>query len=161
MAASDALGRQWAEPGDDDAKRMLRKQLKADFPKSARAWLDDPRVTVDAPVKVSPDDIDWSEYADWRASKQLKAVVKLARKKIDGKDKGKPSVMASRPGHGKLDILDGHHHALARVDAKKPPLTFVVHVPSATGPWDTMHDQQRNDTKKDDFGKTDKRDRDD
>lgn len=160
MAASDALGKQFAPPGDDDAKRSLRKQLKPDFPKSALAWLDDPRVTVEAPSKVPSDDVDWSDYGEWRASRQLKTVVKIAKKKIV-KGKGKPSVMADRPGSDKLDIIDGHHHAMARVDAKKPPLAFVVHVPAATGEWDRMHDRQLNDTKKDDFGKTSGRDRDD
>lgn len=161
MTAADALGGQFTPLSHDDgAKRKLRKQLRPDFPKSALAWLDDPRVTVEAPAKVDADDVDWSDYADWRASKQLKAVVKIADKKIT-KGKGKPSVMADRPGSDKLDIIDGHHHALARVDAKKPPLTYVVHVPSSTGPWDAMHDRQKHDKHSDDFPPTSPRDRND
>lgn len=161
MTAADHLGSQWAEPtGDPGAKEALLKQLKPDFPKDALAWLKDDRVTVDAPSKISSDDIDWSDYAEWRASRQLKAVVKIAKKKID-KGKGKPSVMAARPGNDKLDLIDGHHHALARLDHKKKQVSYVVHVPAATGEWDQMHDQQRNDTKKDDFGKTCRSDRND
>lgn len=159
MSAFDHLGRQFtAPPGDDAAKEALRKQLKPDFPKQARAWLDDPGVTVEAPAKVPADQFDWSEYSDWRASKQLKAVVKIAEKKIR-RGKGKPAVACQRPGNDKLDIIDGHHHTLARVDAKKDPLVYIVHVPSSTGPWDDMHDFQKHDRHKDDFGPTGYRDR--
>ena len=152
MTAADALGGQFIPAtGDDDAKRMLRKQLKPDFPKTARAWLDDPRVTVDAPAKVPADDIDWSDYSGRRASRQLKSVVKLTKKKKITKGKGKPSLLVDRPGSDKLNVIDGYHHTLARVDAKKDPLGYVVHVPTDTGPWDDMHDQQKHDSKKDDF----------
>jgi hypothetical protein len=162
LAASSTLGRQFDAdpPGDDAAKRKLRKQLKPDFPKAALAWLDDPKVTVEAPSKVSPEDVNWSDYPDWRASRQLKTVVKIAKKKIS-KGKGRASVMAARPGNDKLDVIEGHHHALARLEAQKKPLTYVVHVPSATGAWDTMHDHQKHDKIKDDFGKTDSSDRSD
>jgi hypothetical protein len=147
MTAADHLGSQWAEStGDPDAKKALMKQLKPDFPKAARAWLKDDRVTVDAPAKINPGDIDFSGYPDWRASKQLKSVVKMAKK---GKDK--PSVLAARPGGDKLDLIDGRHHALARMEQKKKPHGYVVHVPSSTGPWDAMEDRQAKDNQKDDF----------
>jgi hypothetical protein len=157
MTASEHLGRQFAEPGDDDAKKALLKQLKGHFPKEARAWIKDDRVTVDAPAKINPDDIDFSDYQDWRAAHQLKAVVKIAKGK--GK-KPDPAVLAHRPS-GRLDPLDGHHHALADIDQKKKPTAFVVHVPSEHGPWDSMHLKQKNDQYKDDFGKTSKYDRND
>jgi hypothetical protein len=161
MTATDHLSSQFSAPsGDPDAKKALLKQLKPDFPKDALAWLRDDQVTVDAPAKIDPDAIDWEAYPDWRASRQLKHVVKVAKKKID-KGKGRPSVMASRPGSDKLDVIDGHHHALARIDHKQKPFSYVVHVPSAKGAWDDLHDHQTNDRVKDDFGKTSKRDRND
>ena len=112
---------------------------------------------MEAPRKVSPDDIDFSEYPDWRAARQLKAVRKIA-KKVDKGKRGDPAVMADRPGNDKLDTLDGHHHVLAEIDHKDKPRAFVVHVPSQHGPWDTMHDHQHSDTRKDDFGKTSRAD---
>jgi hypothetical protein len=147
---------QFRPPGDDDAKAGLLSQLKGSFPKEARQWLKDDRVRVDAPARVDPNDIDWEQYPEWRASRQLKDVRKKA-KKIDG-GKEKPIVLAQRPGSDTKDILDGHHKAMGYVDAKKQPLAYVVHVPHQTGPWNDMHDQQNNDKKQDDFGKTKKKD---
>lgn len=160
VPASDHLGQQWSPPGDDEAKKALLKQLKKDFPKEATSWLKDPQVTVEAPTRVSPERIDWDEYPEWRASRQLKPIVKIAKKLRKGKTP-KPAVMADRPGTDELDVLDGHHHVLGAVDAKKDPLAWIVHVPSDRGPWDTMHDQQKHDSRKDDFGKTSRYDRDD
>jgi hypothetical protein len=157
MAAADHLGNQFNEPtGDPDAKKALLKQLKGDFPKEARDWIKDDRVTVEAAARVNPHRIDFSEYPDWRASRQLKAVRKIA-KKLE-KDPGNPAVMADRPGDDKLDTIDGHHHVLAEIDRKKRPKAYIIHVPREHGPWDTMHDKQTNDPRKDDFGKTDKAD---
>ncbi len=158
MTASEHLGRQFAAPGDDDAKDALNKQLKKHFPKGARAWLKDPSVRVEPPRKIDPDDIDFTDYPDWRAARQLKEVVKVAKGK-KGREPD-PAVLTQRPS-GRLDPLDGHHHALARIDHKQKPIGYVVHVPSEHGPWDSMHLKQKNDPYKDDFGKTTKYDRND
>jgi hypothetical protein len=146
--------RQFPPPGDADAKRALLKQLKPDFPKPALAWLRDPAVSVEAPQRIDPTRVDWDDYADWRASKQLKAVRKIAKKIDHGKDHT-IAVMVQGPGTDELTIIDGHHHALGYLDAKKKPRTYIVHVPETDGPWLGMHDRQLNDTKRDDFGKTD------
>lgn len=152
--------RQFQPPqGDEGAKKALLKQLKKDFPKEALTWLKDERVTVEGPSRIPAGDIDWDDYPEWRASKQLETVVQVAKKKID-KGKGKPAVMARRPHDQDLLILDGHHHTMARVDHKENPLAFVVNVPHDHGPWDDLHDKQIHDTKKDDFGKTPEGDRD-
>jgi hypothetical protein len=142
---------QFSPPGDDQAKAALHKQLKGDFPRRAREWLDDPAITVDAPARVAADDVDWSDYSDWEAARQLKEVRKIAKDKKVAKGGGKPSVMVATPGADDLDIIDGHHHALARVDLQQDPLAYVVHVPSSSGAWQTMHDHGK--TKPDDFGK--------
>lgn len=147
---------QFRPPGDDDARDGLYSQLRENFRKRDLEWLNDPQVRVEAPQRVDPGRIDWDEYPEWRAARQLKAVRKIAKKIDKGKDK--PSVMAQAPGSDGLDIIDGHHHALAYVDAKKDPLAYVVHVPSRTGPWTTLHDRQKGDEKKDDFGKTSRAD---
>jgi hypothetical protein len=150
----DLNRRQFPPPGDDEAKRALLKQLKPDFPKPALAWLRDRAVTVEAPQRVDPDRVDWEQYDEWRASKQLKAVRKIAKKIDSGKDKT-VVVMVESPGSEHLTIIDGHHHTLGYVDAKKRPRGYIVHVPEQDGPWLSLHDKQMNDTKVDDFGKTD------
>jgi len=147
---------QFRPPGDDDAKAALNEQLKGNFPKEARQWLKSDDVRVDAPTRLDPDSIDWDGYPDWRASRQLGDVKKRA-KKID-KGKHKPIVTVRTPGSEKNRIIDGHHGAMGYVDAKENPLAYVVHVPNQKGPWDTFHDQQRDDKHKDDFGKTKKKD---
>jgi hypothetical protein len=151
--------RQFSPPvGDENSRAKLLKQLRKDFPEDAVSWIDDPDIHVTGPEKIPADSVDWSDYPEWRASRQLKAVVKVA-KKID-KGKKKAAVFADRPSQDGLLIIDGHHHTMGRHDAKKQPFGYVIHVNSRSGPWDTMHDRQRDDTKKDDFGRTPEEDRD-
>jgi hypothetical protein len=150
---TSALGAQFdppEPPGNDAAKKALYKQLKPDFKKKDLAWLKDPDIRVDAPTRVSADDVEWDDYPDWRAGKQLKAVVEIAKKKIH-KGKGKPSVVAQAPDAEELKIIDGHHHAMARVDHKEDVLAYVVHVPTMEGPWSRLHDEQIKDKHPDDF----------
>src|ERR1700729_2483793 len=147
---------QFRPPGDDEAKAGLLSQLKGSFPKEARQWIKDPSIRVDKPARVDPADVDWEQYPEWRASRQLKDVQKKA-KKID-KGKEKPVVMVKRPGSDALDTIDGHHKLMGYVDAKKNPLAYVVHVPSQDGPWSDFHDQQNDEKKQDDFSKTKKKD---
>ena len=83
--------RQFSPPqGDESARKALIKQLRKDFPEPALAWLDSPDVQVDQPQRIPADQIDWDGYPRWRASRQLEAVVEIAKKKIH-KKKGKPS----------------------------------------------------------------------
>lgn len=152
------LGPQWSAPGDDKAKRKLVKQLRKNFDEEAYDWLLDPRVKVRKPERVDPDTVDYNDYPDWRAARQLKEVRDIA-KKID-KGKEKPALLV-QPPHGKKQVIDGHHHWMGYIDCKEDPLAWVVDVPSNTGPWQTMHDHQHGDDKKDDFGKTNKSDRND
>jgi hypothetical protein len=140
---------QFAPKGDDDAKASLLKQLKDNFPKQALSWLQDDTVRVDAPQRVSADDIDWDDYPDWRAAKQLKAVGKIA-KKIDKGKTAKPVVLMQAPGEDEKTIIDGHHHALGYIDAKQEPLAYVVHVPAKDGPWTDLTDKGKV-TKHDDW----------
>jgi len=150
--------RQFSPPqGDESARKALIKQLRKDFPEPALAWLDSPDVQVDQPQRIPADQIDWDGYPRWRASRQLEAVVEIAKKKIH-KKKGKPSVVAERPGNPDLLLIDGHHHAMARIDHKEQPLAYVVHVPAQQGPWNTLHDKQTSDKHPDDFGRTSKQD---
>lgn len=150
--------RQFPPKGDEEAKAELLRQLKGNFRKRDLKWLKDPSITVDAAERIDASDIDWSTYPEWRASRQLKAVRKVADKIDDGKDK--PVVTYQSPG-GRRKLMDGHHHALGYVDHKENPLGYTIHVPHDNGPWATLHDRQVDDTKKDDFGKTSKADRND
>jgi hypothetical protein len=149
---------QFRQPGDDEAKAALIAQLRENFKKKDLKWLKDDSIRVDAPKRIDPNSVEMDDYPDWRASKQLKAVHKCA-KKID-KGQNKPVPVAEKPD-GTREVIDGHHHFLGYIDAKKKPKAFIVHVPAQNGPWSTLHDQQTNDDKKDDFGKTSSYDRND
>jgi hypothetical protein len=150
--------RQFAPQGDQTAREALIDQLSSSFSPQHLQWLSDPQVTVQAPQRVPAEAIDWEDYPNWRASHELKKVQKIA-KKLD-KKKGKPSVVAHRPGDRELFIIDGHHHALARVEREEDPFAYVVHVPERNGPWNTMHDHQKGDKDKPDFRGEKDRDRD-
>lgn len=97
---------------------------------------------VDAPQRVDPEGLDWSDYPDWRAAQQVREVIKVAKKINNGKTP-KPSVFTQAPGDDELFIVDGHHYAPAEVDLKQQPLGYVVRVPTKDGPWSTMHSEQQ------------------
>lgn len=159
MATHNLNSMQFHPPGDDEAKQKLYDELRTSFKKKDLEWLKDDQIRVDAPKKISPEAIDWDDYPDWRACRQLKEVRDIAKKLEKGK-KPKPIVLADS-GDDTMFIVDGHHHALAQVDHKDKPKAYVMHVPSKEGPWTTLHDKQKGDTRKDDFGKTDNYDRND
>ena len=137
---------QFAPPGDEKARKRLLKQLKPDFPSDALDWLRDPAVRVEAPQRIPATDLDFDDYPNWRASHELKKVNKIARKK-----KNKDIVVADRPGEEDLYIIDGHHHALAKIDREKDPKGYIVHVPAREGPWTKLHDRQKGDQDTPDF----------
>ena len=155
MSTHNLSPMQFQPPGDDEAKAALIKQMRKNFRKQDLAWLDDAGIRVESPSKIDPDHIDWDDYPDWRASRQLEEVQGIAKKVEKGKKTPKPVVLAASPGNDdNMYIVDGHHHAMAQVERKKKPVGWVVHVPTAEGPWTTLHDKQLGDTRKDDFGKT-------
>lgn len=154
MSEANLSARQFRKPpkADPKAKKALLKGLSENFRKQDLKWLKDDSVTVEGPTRVPHDEVEWNDYSTWRAAHQLKAVRKIAKKIDKGKDK--PSAFVQRPDRDKKMIMDGHHHALGYVDHKEDPLAYVIHVNKNTGPWDSLHDKQRGDDKKDDFGKT-------
>lgn len=138
--------------GRDDSKdkEKLIKQLRKNFPADSYEFVNDPRVHVEK-TRIKPSEIDWEHRDQWRATHQP-GHVKYRRKQIkNGKEK--PVITFERPGKDNLMVGDGHHHTEAYTqligqdkmpDHAKDFPAFVVKVPTVKGPWDELHEQQRN-----------------
>jgi hypothetical protein len=112
--------------------------LEADYPPEAIQWVK--AAKWEGPEKVPLDEIDFSGRKRWRASKDdLTPYIDNIKK-----GKRKPILLVVVPGREKYIIVDGHHRALAYEELDKPALAYCAHVDHHEGPWDTMHDQQKN-----------------
>lgn len=126
-------------PSVSSPSEEVYRQLAVDYPPDALEWIRE--VDWEGPVDVPLDEIDFSNKKSWRAWKEMGKVKRFA-KRIDGGWK-KPIVLIDRPGKRTLMIADGHHRALSYMKLQQPARAYVAHVPSLDGPWDWLHDSQR------------------
>lgn len=55
----------------------------------------------------------------------------------------KPIVLVNNPSNdNKMEIVDGHHRALAALQNGTPIAAYIGHVGSDRGPWDKLHSKQ-------------------
>lgn len=97
------------------------RRMEGNFPDSAIGWV---RRASWTRCQVPWDLIDDDDIGSWAASHEPGAVARDARE-IRAGDEGKPGVLIRRPGAKRLDIIDGHHHALARRKLGHPVLAYV------------------------------------
>lgn len=123
----------------DDIIADVDDQLHGDYDTAARQWIQSCHWT--GPERVSLDRVDFSKKDSWRASKEPDRVKKFRKRILGGWEK--PIILVDRPGKPRLMVADGHHRALAYLDADRPVLAYVAHVDRPEGPWDEFHDDQR------------------
>jgi len=126
-------------PSAESPTREVIAQLEFDYPPEALDWISG--VDWEGPVDVPLDEIDYSNHREWRAWKERKKVKRFA-KRIEGGWK-KPVILMARPGKKTLMVVDGHHRSLAYAAIGMPVRAFVGHAPTLRGPWDWLHDSQR------------------
>lgn len=120
-------------------------QLSKDYPKDKIDWVH--RVRWTGPVNVPLKRVEFDEERMWKASHERERVEHF-RDMIDSGQDMKPVVMMDRPGK-KIMVADGHHRAEAYQEENKPVLAWVGHATTVEGPWDSLHDFQFRDTRKD------------
>lgn len=120
--------------------QQVYDQLKADFPDEAIKWVLSAKWHGPALLPLSQ--IDFSNEANWQASKDQDKVGQFADLITDGKV-NKPIVLVNTPDNKKMIVTDGHHRAKAYKQAGKPALAYWADVDAASGPWDQMHASQK------------------
>jgi hypothetical protein len=119
------------------------RQLAEDFPEDAIAWVRAASWT--GPQDVPLVSIDYSNRDEWKASQEPERV-QFFVEKIKAGDK-KPIVLVNEPNNRKAIIVDGHHRALAYEKLGMPAYAYVADVGNVTGPWDVLHDSQKDTSK--------------
>ncbi len=123
----------------NDPTAFVVKQLSKDYPPNTLNWVKESRWT--GPESVDIEDVDYSNYKNWRAHHQQRKVKKFEEKISNGKMK--PVVLVKTPKNKKYIVIDGHHRALAYRNLGRPLLAWIGHTKSENGPWDTFHAKQR------------------
>ncbi len=130
---------------DEDISEDISKELESDYPPESLGWIK--AIPWSDAQRVPLDQIDFSNADNWNASKEPEKVEKFAERIVSGWEK--PILLIRKPGNDKLTVIDGHHRALAYRKTDRGPLAFVGEAPKITGPWDSMHDSQRDKAAKD------------
>jgi 8-oxo-dGTP pyrophosphatase MutT (NUDIX family) len=95
--------------------------MEGNVPDSAIGWV---RRASWVLCEVPWDLVDDDDLSSWAAAHQPGAVGRDAREITEGGG-GNPGVLIRQPGASRLDIVDGHHHALARHRLGRPVLAYV------------------------------------
>lgn len=133
--AADQVGK---SASTESVAEVVYRQLLEDYPPGALEWVR--AAHWQGPMRVPLDRIDFSHADTWQADHESGKVDLFAGKIRAGKMK--PIVLVRGPNNPKLIVIDGHHRALAYRKLGSPARAYVATVGTATGPWDTMHDQQ-------------------
>lgn len=128
-----------SDPDLSDVSNRVFFQLQQDFPPDQLDWVK--KASWKGPIDVPTDSIDSSGRKRWQASQENKKVEKFVEKIKRGQLK--PIILVKTPKKDKTIIVDGHHRFLAYEKLGIPVCAFVGEVDKAKGPWDTLHDSQR------------------
>jgi hypothetical protein len=125
-------------PTDKALPEEIIDSIKNDYPPEAIDWIRSEK--WDGPERISLDEIDYSNSANWFAAGEPQKVQDQAARIASGWEK--PILLVKTPGSTKYLIVDGHHRSLAYAHNEKSALAYVATVSQTHGPWDEMHDQQ-------------------
>ena len=114
-------------------------QLQQDFPPEYLDWVK--KAKWEGPLDVEVEKVNSSNRKDWVASNEPKKVKKFVEKISRGQLK--PIILVKTPNKDKMIIVDGHHRFLAYKKLGIPITAFVGTVDEEKGPWDTLHDSQK------------------
>jgi hypothetical protein len=96
-------------------------------------WLDQSMVPLSS--------IDFSNKDNWQATQEEDKVQEFADKITDGFEK--PIILVNnKSNNNKMQIVDGHHRALAYLKLGQAAHAYVGLIGSDRGPWDKLHSKQ-------------------
>lgn len=113
-------------------------QLEPDYPDWSLDWIRTAR--WEGPTAVPLDQVDFTGVSSWQAAHEPDRVARFAD--LIRRGKLKPAIAVRNPGSDTLQIIDGHHRALAYRSLDQPVMTWIGTVDKPTGPWDEMHASQ-------------------
>lgn len=103
---------------------QVYQQMIPDFPATALQWVK--TNSWIGPLHIDLDEIDFSNRANWTASREPKKV--QMHQDLIEEDKSKPVILAQVPGNPKLVCIDAHHRLLAYEAMGKEPEAYVVNL---------------------------------
>lgn len=111
-----------SDPNPVDATHVLN-MMEANFPDPAIDWVR--RTSWIGPVQIPWDRINDDSVDSWAASHQPGRVNEFVRRLRSKTDKVNPSICIQGHNGDKVDIVDGHHRALAHKKLGQPVLAYV------------------------------------
>lgn len=111
-----------SDPNPVEAEHVLN-MMESNFPDPAIDWVR--RASWIGPVQIPWDRINDHNIDSWAASHQPARVNEFARRIRSKSDKVNPSVCIQGHDGSNVDIIDGHHRALAFKKLGQPVLAYV------------------------------------
>jgi hypothetical protein len=111
-----------SDPNPVEAEHVLN-MMESNFPDPAIDWVR--RTSWIGPVQVPWDRINDHSIDSWAASHQPGRVNEFVRRLRSKTDKVNPSICIQGHDGDKVDIVDGHHRALAHKKLGQPVLAYV------------------------------------
>ncbi len=111
-----------SDPTPVDPIHILN-MMESNFPDPAIDWVR--RASWIGPVEIPWDRINDANIDSWAASHQPDAVNTFARRIRSKTDKVNPSICIQGHDGDKVDIIDGHHRALAHKKLGQPVLAYL------------------------------------
>jgi hypothetical protein len=121
-----------------DAAARVFEQVAQDYPASAMGWMH--HATWTGPVRVPLDHIQ--PQMEWMDGADPDHVAGFVKRRQAGK-KLRPLLLVKAPGSDLLQLVDGHHRFLAEAELGEAPRAWIGTVSEDHGPWESMHEHQR------------------
>lgn len=118
---------------------VVYDQMTKNFPPEAIEWIKDAHWT--GPVSVPSTLINLSSESKWAAAHESDKVHAFMERIREG-DLPHPSVAVLEPGDPTVDLVDGHHRALAYMNLGLPVRMYIGRTHTSNGPWAETHSFQ-------------------
>jgi disulfide oxidoreductase YuzD len=120
--------------------REVYNQLLEDYEEENIKWVLGAK--WHGPIEVPLSAIDFSNQKKWKANKDKEHVQDFVEE-IENEGYVKPIIVVNEPTDDKIFVVDGHHRLLAYKQLKRNPIAYVAYVDSVGGPWDHLHQKQK------------------
>lgn len=128
-----------ADPNPVEATHV-ENYLLGNYPPDAIRWVRDARWI--GPVRIPQDRVDYADEGKWAASRQPATVARFARKIGNGTGHTNPVIAVQQDGNYKVNVVDGHHRALAYRKLGRPIIAYVGFVARDDDRWEATHSSQ-------------------
>jgi hypothetical protein len=118
----------------------IENYLLGNYPPDAIRWVRDAKWI--GPVLVPQSRVDYADEQKWAASRQPATVARFARKIGNGTGHTKPVIAVQQDGNYKVNVVDGHHRALAYRKLGRPIVAYVGFVARDDDRWEATHSSQ-------------------